>query len=110
MVLQFSGKNSVFGVVNRLLPNWLGIWFLATFTGRARESIFPAIYDHCSYSEITAALGGLDARVIPRFMGALYFGSLPILQEAYLAFEESMVRGGHWDLATHYIVVARKTG
>ena len=109
MVLEFTGKWSIPGVLGRIVPARLGRWGLVHLVRRRPEGIFPAHFDHCSASELRAFLAGAsDIRIEPRFSGAGYFRRVPLLGRLWSRLEDLMIRGDHDDLASYYLVVARR--
>lgn len=46
--------------------------------------------------------------ITPRFLGARYLRFARPLQRAYLVYEDWAARHDRGDLATHYLVVARR--
>jgi SAM-dependent methyltransferase len=106
---QFSGTFSFFGLANRVIPDRLTAWLVDRFTERSAASVFPAHYDRCWASAIrrtTRRWTRVD--IVPRYTGASYLRFLPLAQRAYLVYEDWAMRTGHEDLATHYIVEARR--
>jgi SAM-dependent methyltransferase len=109
LIAGFSGAWSAFAIPNRIVPHALARLALGRLLGRDPETVFPAPYDSCTYSAMKSILAGWsDVQIVPRYRGAGYFGFLPPLQWLYLKFEDLLERGHHLDLATHYLVVARK--
>ena len=108
-VAHLSGGRSAFGLVNRALPHPLVKVAMRHLLHRDPETVFPAPYDHCTYSGLVASTGGWTrVRIIPRYRGAQYFRFLAPLEWLYLRFEDLIVRGRHRDLATHYLLVLEK--
>lgn len=108
-VAQLSGGRSAFALINRMIPHRLAKVAMKRLLRRDPESVFPAPYDRCTYSALSRTLAyWSDVRIVPRYRGAQYFGFLPPLQTLYLRIEDLIVRGDHKDLATHYLVVARR--
>lgn len=108
-VAQLSGGRSAFALINRTIPHGLAKFAMKQLLHRDPESVFPAPYDRCTYSALSRTLSGWsDVRIVPRYRGATYFSFMPIVQSTYLGFEDLMVRGNHLDLATHYLVSARR--
>ena len=56
---------------------------------------------------MSRALKVLDVQV-PRFRGGGYFGFSRTVQRLYLRYEDWAMRSGRENLATRYLVVARK--
>lgn len=108
-VAQLSGGRSAFALINRLIPHGLAKIAMARLLHRDPETVFPAPYDRCTYSALSRTLEGWsEVRITPRYRGATYFSFLPPLQILYLRLEDLMARGQHKDLATHYLVEARR--
>jgi SAM-dependent methyltransferase len=106
---QLSGGRSAFALVNRMIPHRFAKVAMERLLRRDPASVFPAPYDRCTYSALSRLLADWsDVRISPRYRGAQYFGFLPPLQTLYLHIEDLIVRGNHKDLATHYLVVARR--
>jgi SAM-dependent methyltransferase len=109
MVHRLSGGRSLPILLNRAVPPRLAAWLEVRLRDREPESIFPAQYDRCVYSELAEMVDAFsEARIIPQFTGALYFGFLRSLQALYLGFEEWTYRTDRRDLATYYVVSARR--
>ena len=108
-VAQLSGGWSAFAILNRTVPHQWAKATMARLIGRDPESVFSAPYDRCTYSGLRLCLRGWnEVRILPRYRGAEYFRFLPLLESFYLEYEDLIVRGRHKDLATHYLVVARR--
>jgi SAM-dependent methyltransferase len=108
-VAQMSGGRSAFALINRMIPHRLAKVAMQRLLQRDPESVFPAPYDRCTYSALSQTLAYWSAaRIVPRYRGAQYFRFLPPLQSLYVHIEDLIVRGDHKDLATHYLVVARR--
>jgi SAM-dependent methyltransferase len=109
MVLEFTGKWSIPGVLGRIVPARLGRWGLVHLVGRKPEGIFPAHFDRCSASDLRRFLqDASEVRIEPRFSSAGYFRRVPLLRSAWSRVEDLMIRGRHDDLASYYLVVARR--
>lgn len=105
MVALFSGRWSVFALVNLVTSQHFGERAMARLLGREPKSVFPAYYDRCYYSAL-ATLGSrwTSMEIHPKFRGAYYFGfSQPVLRP-YLAYENLIARRQHNNFATHYFV------
>ena len=106
---QLSGAFSFFGLANRALPDRLNRKLVSTLTGRDADTVFPAHYDHCWDSALTAMFSSWEAaEVTPRYLGAQYLRFLPSAQRLYLMYEESVMRRGKRNLATHYLIDAER--
>lgn len=107
---QLSGARSPFSLANRLLPHRVSRALLGRALGRHPEAIFPARYDSCTYSKLTALL---DRRwphheVLPLFTGAGYVLFSRALTAAYVGYEELIYRTRRSNLAPYYLIAARK--
>lgn len=107
LVAQLSGAFSVFGMLNWILPRRLGSAGMTFLLGRDPETVFPAHYDDCWHRRLRRMFGGwTKARITPCYQGAVYFSFFAPLMALYLVYENWSA--GHPDLATHYLIVARR--
>jgi SAM-dependent methyltransferase len=108
-VAQLSGGRSAFALINRAIPHRLARLLMQRLLHRDPETVFPARYDRCTYSAISKMLERWRSfRIVPRYIGANYFRFAPPIQALYLRIEDLLARGDHRDLATHYLVIARR--
>lgn len=108
-IAMFSGKFSLIGLVNSLVPSGFAKASMQKLLGRPADSVFPAHYDRCwagAIKDETRAWSGVE--VTPHFRGAEYLAFSPILQRLYLGYENWAASGTHENLATHYSVTATK--
>lgn len=107
LVCHLSGSRSIFAIVNQIVPAPLGVYAMKRLLGRDPDTVFPAYYDNCQYDDLARFLGEWShCEITPRYRGAGYFRFSPLLQRAYVAYENwSIASPG---LATHYLVVAAK--
>jgi SAM-dependent methyltransferase len=109
LLAAFSGRNSVFACANRLLPYRVSRTLLGMLLHRPQESVFPAHYDKCTADGISIALEGWpEVDVRPWFVGASYLRFSRRLRAAYLRVEDWIESHDRRNLATHYVVVARR--
>lgn len=109
-VACLSGRNAVFAVGNRLLPQAAASHLVAWVMRRPRETVFPAHYDRCDANGLRAAFASFaEVDVVPLWRGATYLDRFPRLRRLYLAYEDWAVRGERDNLATHYVLAARKS-
>ncbi len=109
LVAFFSGAFSVFGLVNRVLPDRVGRPLVAWVMNRDPETVFPAPYDGCHPRALRRMLTSWsDWQILPAWGGAAYLSPLPPVQRAYLWYEAWAERENHEALATHYLVTATK--
>jgi 2-polyprenyl-6-hydroxyphenyl methylase/3-demethylubiquinone-9 3-methyltransferase len=110
VLAQLAGANSPFSLANRLLPGRLSKTVLSKTQSREPDSVFPARYDSCSHSELSALLDGVwsEAEVLPLYTGAGYVLFSRLLTAGYVAYEEWAYRRDRRDLAPYYLLAARK--
>ncbi len=111
LISLFSGGLSAFGIANRVLPDRMGGAIVSRIMRRraANRPVFPAFYDDCTAARlevITRAWSEVEIR--PLYRGATYFHFSKLLGRAYLAYENTAVRVGADNLATHYLLIARR--
>jgi len=108
-VACLSGRHAAYAIVNRVLPASAGKHLVARVRRRPPETVFPAYYDHCDERGLREAFAGWEElHVVPLWHGADYFMRLPGLLQLYLAYEDWAIRRGLTNLATHYVVAARR--
>lgn len=109
LVALFSGAFSAFGLLNRLLPPRVGIWAMKRLLAREPDTVYPAFYDHCYDAALRRLLTPWSNwELEPLFRGAIYFRFSKTVQAAYMAYEDWAAEGGHPNLATHYLLTARR--
>ncbi len=109
LVALLSGSFSLFGLLNRVVPQRFGAWCMSKLLRRDPASVFPAYYHHCWFNALEKILHSWnEAEVLPLYRGASYFNFLPALRWTYLKYEEWAMLNTHPNLATHYLIHARK--
>lgn len=109
LVAQMSGTFSVFGVLNRAIPQSVAVWLLRRFLDRDPETVFPAHYHRCYFTALERILEPWDeSEVIPRFIGEPYFHFSPPLRAGFIAYEEWAVQRDRKNLASYYVVRATR--
>lgn len=109
MVAQVSGSFAAFALLARVVPHRVRVWAMARLLGHPEEIKFPTYYDHCWASALERILEGWSsATLLPYYRGAVYFGFARPLQRVYLAYESVIARRDVRNLATHYLLVARR--
>lgn len=110
LLAQLSGSYAAFALAARVMPHKLRVKAMARYLGHSEEEKFPTHYDHCNARAIRKMLGDWDdAELVPFFRGATYFTMSRRLQRLYLGYED-FIASRRWDnLATHYLIVARKS-
>jgi SAM-dependent methyltransferase len=108
-LIQLTGSNAGFALLGRLMPHAVRARIATGLLGHQAEEKFPTRYDGSSYRSLERMLSGWsEVEIIPFYRGAPYFGFFRPVQRAYLAYESAIERRGLENLATHYLVVARR--
>lgn len=109
MVSMLSGKNTLFAIPNRIIPFRLGVFAMEKLLRRPPDTVFPAVYDLCTYDELSGALSAwTEQHIRPFWRGASYLQFSSGLRKAYLAIEEQFYVQDKRNLATHYLIVATR--
>jgi SAM-dependent methyltransferase len=109
LVAQLSGRYALFALVARVLPHRIGARAMEKLLDREPETVFHAWYDDCSYTRLARLLEPWSSwEILPCYLGASYLSFAELLQRAYLTYEDWALRHGHRNLATHYLVSARR--
>ena len=107
LVAQFSGTFSLFGLANRVVPQWAIQRLVNRILPGHSYVTFPAYYDKCWDAAIRRVLASWsEADVVPYYAGLGYFDSLAPLRAAYLAWEEWVMAHQWNNLAPYYVVDA----
>ena len=108
-VACLSGRHAAFAVANRLLPDQLGARLVSRLRRRPLDEVFTAHYDLCDERGLRHAFSDWsELHVFPLWRGADYFEHLPRLRAAYIRYEDWAIRRRFGNLATHYVVAARR--
>jgi len=108
-IVSLSGRYSLFGILNMLLPRRLGVGLVARVMRRDPETVFPAYYNHCYWSALDKLLRPWSSvEIVTKWAGAGYFRSLVPLQAVYILYEEWAAASSRHNLATHYFLQLRK--
>jgi SAM-dependent methyltransferase len=109
MLAHLTGSNAAFALLGRLMPHALRVRIATRLLGHQEEEKFPTRYDRSSYKALDRLLGRWsEVEIVPFYRGAPYFGFWRPLQRAYLAYESAIERRRRENLATHYLVVAKR--
>jgi SAM-dependent methyltransferase len=109
LLAQLTGSNAAFAAFGRLIPHRAKLWVATRVLGHHEEEKFPTRYDPSSHSALTGMLEGWSAvEILPFYRGAPYFKFSRPLMRAYVAYESAVERRRKINLATHYLVVARR--
>jgi len=77
---------------------------------RPIDTVFPAHYDHCTERGLRESFSRWsEVHVLPLWRGADYFAPLPRLRSLYVRYEDWAIGRGLDNLATNYVVAARKS-
>jgi SAM-dependent methyltransferase len=109
MLAQLTGSNAAFALGGRLLPPKARVWLATRLLGHDPQEKFETRYDRSSYRELNRLLGAWsEVEIVPFYRGAPYFRFSRPLQRAYLAYESAIERHRRRNMATHYLVVAKR--
>lgn len=109
LVAILSGRFSIFGMLNSVVPASAGVWLMERLLRRPPDSVFPAHYDRCHATALTRVLGDWSAaEVRPIYQGGSYFNFCLPLRSAYFGYENWAERSGRANLATHYLIVSER--
>ena len=109
LLAQVSGSFAGFAIAGRVLPHAVRVRLMARLLGHREEEKFPTYYDRCHHRALERMLRQWSsATVVPFYRGATYLSFSRPLQRAYLAYESFVARRELLDLATHYLIVARR--
>jgi len=109
LLAQLSGSYAAFSVLARVIPHGLRVRAMTRFLGHPEELKFPTQYDRCHARALRQMLAPWSSvEIVPFYRGADYLRAFRPLQRAYLAYETAVERRSIEDLATHYLVVARR--
>jgi SAM-dependent methyltransferase len=113
IVAQLAGGRSAHALINRAIPHRLARRVahraMRGSSYRAADSVFPAVYDHCTATDLRQMLMPWgSSEVVPQHTGVQYFLWSNWATTLYLSFEEPVFRRGWDDLATWYLVIATK--
>ncbi len=109
MLAQLTGSNAAFALIGRLMPHAVRARIATRLLGHKEEEKFPTRYDRSSYSALQQSLGEWsEVEIVPFYRGATYFGFWRPVQRAYVAYESAVERRRRLNLATHYLVIAKR--
>jgi SAM-dependent methyltransferase len=109
MLAQLSGSFAIFALAARMLPHRARVLAMARLLGHRAAEKFPTHYDRCYERALRRMLAPWSsATILPYYRGARYLDFSPALRGAYLAYESTALDRGWHDLATHYLIVARR--
>jgi SAM-dependent methyltransferase len=109
LLAQLTGSNAGFAFLGRVVPPAARVWLATRVLGHEPEDKFPTRYDRSSYRSLDRMLSTWsEVEIVPFYRGAPYFGFWRPLQRAYLAYESAIERRQRRNLATHYLVVAKR--
>jgi SAM-dependent methyltransferase len=109
MLAQLTGSNAGFALLGRLIPHAVRVRIATRLLGHQAEEKFPTRYDRSSQRSLEQMLGAWsEVEIVPFYRGAPYFRFWRPLQRGYLAYESAIERRQLSNLATHYLVVARR--
>jgi SAM-dependent methyltransferase len=109
LLAQLSGSYAAFSLAARIVPHPVRVWAMARFLGHPQELKFPTQHHRCHARGLKQMLSSWSSvEIIAFYRGADYFRAFRPLQRAYLAYEAAVERRALDNLATHFLVVARR--
>ena len=109
MIAQLTGSNAAFAVFGRLLPHRVKVWVATRLLGHREEEKFPTRYDRSSRRSLARMLEPWsEVEIVPFYRGAPYLKFSRPLMRAYLAYESAIERRDAANLATHYLIIAKR--
>jgi hypothetical protein len=91
------------------MPHRAKMWVATRVLGHREEEKFPTRYDPSSHRALTGMLESWsEVEIVPFYRGAPYLKFSRPLMRAYVAYESAVERRRKVNLATHYLVVARR--
>lgn len=110
LVSVLSGSFAAYAIANRILPDLVGRVVVKRVMGRSADKpVFPAQYDRCYATALRRVFAGFsNVTVTPFYRAASYFAFSKLLMRTYLTYENFVCRRGIENLATHYLVVAKR--
>jgi SAM-dependent methyltransferase len=109
LVAMLSGRFAAFAVAGRLLPNTVGSRVASRILRVKEDDVFPTRYDQCYSSALERLFADWSSlKLEPQYRGAVYFRGLGPLLPAYVTYESWAERASKANLATHYIVQAKR--
>lgn len=104
-----SGRNAHFSIINRIVPEKLGVWAMKHLLNRPPDTVFRAHYDSCTDEGLRRVFGDWrGVEIVSHYIGAVYFSFFKPASRAYLVYEDWLIRNKKTNLATHYTVIAEK--
>ena len=109
LVSLLPGRYAPFAVANRILPTAATHRLLSRTMGRDPTSVFPTHYDRCWHSALSKLLTSWSsAQVTPVYTSAHYLTFSKVLRAGYLGIEEVTLRANQPNLASYYVISARR--
>jgi SAM-dependent methyltransferase len=109
LLAHFSGSFAAFAVAAQVIPHRVRVKAMARYLGHPEELKFPTHFDHCHARAIRRLLGEWESsELVPFYRGAPYFSFSRPLQRVYLLYEDAIARRDAANLATHYLIIARR--
>ena len=109
MVAQLSGAFAAFALAARVVPFRLSRAAMVLLLDVDAEEKFPTHYDRCWYAALDRMLAQWSEHsILPRYKGGRYFRFARPAERAYLAYENQIAQRDWRNLATHYVISARR--
>jgi len=109
LLAQLTGSNAGFALAGRLMPHAARVWVASRLLGHPPEDKFPTRYDGSTHRSLNRMLHAWsEVEIVPFYRGATYLTFARPLMRAYVACESAIERRRLVNLATHYLVIARR--
>lgn len=109
LLAQLSGSRAVFAIVSRAVPHRVRVRAMRRLLDSPAEEKFPTHYDGCHPAALERHLQRWESfELVAFYRGAGYFAFSRPLQRLYLGYEDLVARRDRRELATHYLLVARR--
>jgi SAM-dependent methyltransferase len=109
LLAQLSGSFAAFALAARVVPHRIRVRVMSRYLGHPEEIKFPTRFDRCYARALERMLADWSSvEILPFYRGATYLSMSRTLQRAYLLYEGALARRDVRDLATHYLLIARR--
>lgn len=109
LIAQVSGSKAWFSLAARAIPHAMRAAAMTRLLGHSAAEKFPLARERRDAASLERQLSDWShSEVIAFYRGAAYLSPWRAPQRVYLAYENRIARGGHRNLATHYLLVAQR--
>lgn len=109
LLTHVSGTFANFALIARLMPHQMRSRLMRRLLGSAEEEKFPIRYNGCWAAALERSLAEWSSvEIVPFYRGAAYLRPFRLAQRVYLWYESAVARHGVRNLATHYLIIAKR--